>query len=124
MSDEYFNHDGVGSGFFGLILLLVFLLGGFVVARVHEPGQDIGAVVAKARLAKREKIQAGASEKLAGYSVVSKEKRVVSLPIDSIGQGGQVGQRGNPRRTARAQHRQGWQICGSQAGGCLGRQPG
>ena len=83
MSDEYFNHDGVGSVFFGLILLLVFLLGGFVVARVHEPGQDIGAVVAKARLAKREKIQAGASEKLAGYSVVSKEKRVVSLPIDT-----------------------------------------
>ena len=83
MSDEYFNHDGEGSGFFALILLLVFMLGGFVVARVHEPGQDIGAVAAKARLAKREKIQAGASEKLAGYSVVSKEKRVVSLPIDT-----------------------------------------
>ena len=83
MSDEYFNHDGEGSGFFGLILLLVFLLGGFVVARVHEPGQDIGAVAAKARLAKREKIQAGASAKLAGYSVVSKEKGVVSLPIDT-----------------------------------------
>jgi len=83
MSDEYFNHDGEGSGFFGLILLLVFLLGGFVVARVHEPGQDIGAAAAKARLAKREKIQAGASAKLAGYSVVSKEKGVVSLPIDA-----------------------------------------
>ena len=83
MSDEYFNHDGEGSGFFSLILLAVFLLGGFVVARVYAPGQDIGAVAAKARLAKREKIQAGASEKLAGYSVVSKEKRVVSLPIDT-----------------------------------------
>ena len=83
MSDEYFNHDGVGSGFFGLILLLVFMLGGFVVARVHEPGQDIGAAAAKARLAKREKIEAGASTKLAGYSLVSKEKRVVSLPIDT-----------------------------------------
>ena len=83
MSDEYFNHDGEGSGFFGLILLLVFLLGGFVVARVHEPGQDIGAAAAKARLAKREKIEAGASAKLAGYSLVSKEKGVVSLPIDT-----------------------------------------
>ena len=83
MSDEYFNHDGEGSGFFGLILLLVFMLGGFVVARVHEPGQDIGAAAAKARLAKREKIEAGASTKLAGYSLVSKEKGVVSLPIDT-----------------------------------------
>ena len=83
MSDEYFNHDGEGSGFFALILLLVFMLGGFVVARVHEPGQDIGAAAAKARLAKREKIEAGASAKLAGYSLVSKEKGVVSLPIDT-----------------------------------------
>ena len=83
MRDEYFNHDGEGSGFFGLILLLVFMLGGFVVARVHEPGQDIGAAAAKARLAKREKIEAGASAKLAGYSLVSKEKGVVSLPIDT-----------------------------------------
>ncbi len=54
MSDEYFNHDGEGSGFFSLILLAVFLLGGFVVARVYEPGQAIGADAAKARLAKRE----------------------------------------------------------------------
>ena len=83
MSDEYFKHDGEGSGFFALILLLVFMLGGFVVARVHEPGQDIGAAAAKARLAKREKIEAGASAKLAGYSLVSKEKGVVSLPIDT-----------------------------------------
>jgi len=66
MSDEYFNHDGEGSGFFALILLLVFMLGGFVVARVHETGQAIGTDAAKARLAKREKIEAGASAKLAG----------------------------------------------------------
>ena len=82
MSDEYFNHDGEGSGFFGLILLLVFMLGGFVVAHMHEPGQNIGADAAKARLAKYEKIEAAASAKLAGYSVVSKEKGVVSLPVD------------------------------------------
>ena len=82
MSDEYFNHDGEGSGFFSLILLAVFMLGGFVVARVHEPGQNIGADAAKARLAKLEKIEAGASAKLAGYSVVSKEKGIVSLPVD------------------------------------------
>ncbi|MEE2947048.1 MAG: cytochrome c [Verrucomicrobiota bacterium] len=82
MSDEYFNHDGEGSGFFALILLLVFMLGGFVVARVHEPGQAIGTDAAKARLAKREKIEAGASAKLAGYSVVNAEKGIVSLPVD------------------------------------------
>ena len=66
MSDEYFNHDGEGSGFFSLILLAVFLLGGFVVARVYEPGQAIGADAAKARLAKREKIEAASASKLAG----------------------------------------------------------
>ena len=81
MSDEYFNHDGEGSGFFSLILLAVFLLGGFVVARVYEPGQAIGADAAKARLAKREKIETAASGRLAGHAVVSKEKNFVSLPI-------------------------------------------
>jgi len=83
MSDEYYNHDSEGSGFFGLILLLVFMLGGFVVARVHEPGQAIGNDAAKARLAKREKIEAGATAKLAGYTVVNAEKGFVSLPVDS-----------------------------------------
>jgi hypothetical protein len=81
MSDEYFNHDGEGSGFFSLILLAVFLLGGFVVARVYEPGQAIGADAAKARLAKLEKIETAASDRLAGHAVVSKEKEFVSLPI-------------------------------------------
>jgi cytochrome c2 len=81
MSDEYFNHDGEGSGFFSLILLAVFLLGGFVVARVYEPGQAIGADAAKARLAKREKIDTAGGDKVAGYVVVSKDKGVVSLPI-------------------------------------------
>ena len=81
MSDEYFNHDGEGSGFFSLILLAVFMLGGFVVARVYEPGQAIGADAAKARLAKREKIETAASGRLAGHAVVSKEKNFVSLPI-------------------------------------------
>ncbi|MDB4807944.1 cytochrome c [Verrucomicrobia bacterium] len=66
MSDEYFNHDGQGSSFFSLILLAVFLLGGFVVARVYEPGQAIGADAAKARLAKREKIEAASASKLVG----------------------------------------------------------
>jgi len=82
MSDEYFNHDGEGSGFFSLILLAVFLLGGFVVTRVYEPGQAIGADAAKARLAKREKIETAASGRLAGHAWVSKEKEFVSLQID------------------------------------------
>ena len=100
MSDEYFNHDGEGSGFFSLILLAVFLLGGFVVARVYEPGQAIGADAAKARLAKREKIETAASDRLAGHAVVSKEKEFVSLPIGrAVDQGGHAGQRGNTRRS-------------------------
>ena len=66
MSDEYFNHDGEGSGFFSLILLGVFLLGGFVVAQVYEPGQAIGADAANARLAKLEKIESGSNSKLTG----------------------------------------------------------
>jgi cytochrome c551/c552 len=81
MSDEYYNHDGEGSGFFSLILLAVFLLGGFVVARVYEPSQAIGADAAKARLAKREKIDTAGADKVAGYAVVSKDKGVISLPI-------------------------------------------
>ena len=85
MSDEYFNHDGEGSGFFSLILLAVFLLGGFVVARVYEPGQAIGADAAKAREAKLKKIETAAKDKLASYAVVSKEKEkeFVSLPVDT-----------------------------------------
>lgn len=66
MSDEYYNHDREGSGFTGLILLLVFMLGGFVVARVHEPGQAVGADMAKERLAKREKIDSASETKMAG----------------------------------------------------------
>jgi len=83
MSDEYYNHDREGSVFTGLILLLVFMLGGFVVARVHEPGQAVGAEMAKERLAKREKIDDASAVKLAGNTVVSKEKGFVSLPIDT-----------------------------------------
>ena len=73
MSDEYFNPDGEGSGFFSLILLAVFLLGGFVVARVYEPGQAIGADAAKERLAKREKIEAGSASKLTGIEDAIRE---------------------------------------------------
>ena len=83
MSDDYFNHDGEGSGFFSLILLLVFMLGGFVVAQVYQPGQPVGAVAEKARLGKREKIDEAAELKLAGNQVLNKEKGFVSLPIDS-----------------------------------------
>ena len=83
MSDEYYNHDKEGSSFTGVFLLLVFMLGGFVVARVHEPAQAIGAEMEKERLAKREKIDDARTAKLAGNAVVSKEKGFVSLPIDT-----------------------------------------
>lgn len=83
MSDEYYNHDKEGSSFTGVLLLLVFMLGGFVVARVHEPSQAIGADMERERLAKREKIDDASTAKLAGNKVVSKEKGFVSLPIDT-----------------------------------------
>ena len=83
MSDDYFNHDSEGSGFFSLIILLVFMLGGFVVARVYEPGQPVGAVAEKTRLGKRDKIDEAAELKLVGNQVVNKEKGFVSLPIES-----------------------------------------
>lgn len=81
MSDEYYNHDKEGSVFTSLILLIVFMFGCFVVARVHEPSQAIGADKAKGRLATREKIDSAADSKLAGNSVINKEKKIISLPI-------------------------------------------
>ena len=81
MSDEFYNHDKEGSVFTSLILLLVFMFGCFVVARVHEPAQAVGANKAKDRLAKRDKINDAAVSKLAGNAVVNKEKKIVSLPI-------------------------------------------
>jgi cytochrome c2 len=81
MSDEFYNHDKEGSVFTSLILLIVFMLGCFVVARIHEPSQAIGADKAKGRLATREKIDSAADSKLAGNSVINKEKKIISLPI-------------------------------------------
>ena len=95
MSDEYFNHDGEGSGFFSLILLALFLLGGFVVARVYEPGQAIGADAAKERLATREKIETDSASKLAGIedvisevAMAGKEKSIEKLIERSIAKDG------------------------------------
>ena len=55
----------------------MFLLGGFVVARVYEPGQAIGADAAKVRLAKREKIEAGSASKLTGIEDAIREVAMV-----------------------------------------------
>ncbi|MEC7881466.1 MAG: cytochrome c [Verrucomicrobiota bacterium] len=81
MSDEYYNHDKEGSVFTSLILLLVFMFGCFVVVRVHEPAQAVGADKAKERLATKEKIDDAAITKLAGNAVINKEKKIISLPI-------------------------------------------
>ena len=83
MSDEFYNHDREGSVFTSLILLIVFMFGCFVVVRVHEPSQVVGADNAKDRLAKKEKINNASASKLAGNAVVSKEKKIVSLPIST-----------------------------------------
>jgi mono/diheme cytochrome c family protein len=93
MSDEYYNHDREGSGFTGLILLLVFMLGGFVVARVHEPGQAVGADMAKERLAKREKIDSASEAKMAGLDEALAKmadykkgrEKLIELSIDKDG---------------------------------------
>ena len=93
MSDEYYNHDREGSGFTGLILLLVFMLGGFVVARVHEPGQAVGADMAKERLAKREKIDSASEAKMAGIDEAlakvadykTGREKLIELSIDKDG---------------------------------------
>jgi cytochrome c551/c552 len=82
MSDEYFNHDGEGSGFFALILLAVFMLGGFVAARMYEPGKPVGSDAANIRLAKRKKIETQEDSKLVDYKVLNKAKGIVSLPVD------------------------------------------
>ncbi len=81
MSDENYNHDKEGSVFTSLILLLVFMFGCFVVVRVHEPAQAVGADKAKERLATKEKIDDAAITKLAGNAVINKEKKIISLPI-------------------------------------------
>ena len=83
MSDEFYNHDREGSVFTSLILLIVFMFGCFVVVRVHEPSQVVGADNAKERLAKKEKINNSSVSKLAGNAVVNKEKKIVSLPIST-----------------------------------------
>ena len=83
MSDEFYNHDREGSVFTSLILLFVFMFGCFVVVRVHEPSQVVGADNAKDRLAKKEKINNASVSKLAGNAVVNKEKKIVSLPIST-----------------------------------------
>lgn len=83
MSDEFYNHDREGSVFTSLILLIVFMFGCFVVVRVHEPSQVVGADNAKDRLAKKEKINNASVSKLAGNTVVNKEKKIVSLPIST-----------------------------------------
>ena len=83
MSDEFYNHDREGSVFTSLILLIVFMFGCFVVVRVHEPSQVVGADNAKDRLAKKEKINSASVSKLAGNAVVNKEKKIVSLPIST-----------------------------------------
>ena len=83
MSDEFYNHDREGSVFTSLILLIVFMFGCFVVVRVHEPSQVVGADKAKDRLAKKEKINNASVSKLAGNAIVNKEKKIVSLPIST-----------------------------------------
>ena len=83
MSDEFYNHDREGSVFTSLILLIVFMFGCFVVVRVHEPSQVVGADNAKDRLAKKEKINNASASKMAGNAVVNKEKKIVSLPIST-----------------------------------------
>ena len=76
-----------------VILLLGFMLVCFVVARVHEPGQAVGADMAKERLAKREKIDSASEAKMAGIDEALAKmadykkgrEKLIELSIDKDG---------------------------------------
>ena len=64
MSDEYYNQDHEGSGFFSLVLLAVFMLGGIFVVLTHQPRPGVGDDQAKVRQAKLTKVRAAGQDKL------------------------------------------------------------
>ena len=86
MSNDFFNHDGEGSIFTGILLLIVLILGSFLV--FHKFSNDkinkkwAGEDVAAERIKTLEKINSEGNAKLEGGEVVLGEENVVTLSIE------------------------------------------
>ena len=86
MSNDFFNHDGEGSIFTGILLLIVLILGSFLV--FHKFSNDkinkkwAGEDVAAERIKNLEKINSEGNAKLEGGEVVQGEENVVTLSIE------------------------------------------
>ena len=86
MSSDFFNHDGEGSIFTGLLLLIVLIFGSFLV--FHKFSNDkinkkwAGDDVAAERIKTLEKINSEGNAKLEGGEVVQGEENVVTLSIE------------------------------------------
>ena len=86
MSSDFFNHDGEGSIFTGILLLIVLIFGSFLVFqkfsndRVYKKwaGDDVAAE----RIKTLEKINSEGNAKLEGGEVVQGEENVVTLSIE------------------------------------------
>ena len=86
MSNDFFNHDGEGSIFTGILLLIVLIFGSFLVFqkfsndRVYKKwaGDDVAAE----RIKTLEKINSEGNAKLEGGEVVQGEENVVTLSIE------------------------------------------
>lgn len=86
MSNDFFNHDGEGSIFTGILLLIVLIFGSFLV--FHNFSNDkinkkwAGDDVAAERIKTLEKINSEGNAKLEGGEVVQGEENVVTLSIE------------------------------------------
>ena len=86
MSNDFFNHDGEGSIFTGILLLIVLIFGSFLV--FHKFSNDkinkkwAGDDVAAERIKTLEKINSEGNAKLEGGEVVQGEENVVKLSIE------------------------------------------
>ena len=85
MSNDFFNHDGEGSIFTGILLLIVLILGSFLVFHKFSNNKInkkwAGDDVAAERIKTLEKINIEGNAKLEGGQVVQGEENVVTLSI-------------------------------------------
>ena len=86
MSNDFFNHDGEGSIFTGILLLIVLIFGSFLVFQKFSNDKVYkkwaGDDVAAERIKTLEKINSEGNAKLEGGEVVQGEKNVVTLSIE------------------------------------------
>ena len=86
MSNDFFNHDGEGSIFTGILLLIVLIFGSFLVFQKFSNDKVYkkwaGDDVAAERIKTLEKINSEGNAKLEGGEVVQGEENVVTLSIE------------------------------------------